>query len=206
MTNARIKMTAPALLAMEQIDKLKILYPPEAFWTQRGGYANSSSMHHIIRENYGTCLSRENSKRIYNSAIRHGNLYEEVALKYLAHKYSTKISNVGSVQHPKYKFVRATPDGLAILNDRLTSIEIKCPVNPARVTAHIPEYLAQCHTAAQCCDTEQILFARFLFIEQENKYQTPKPQNPKTPEVYKVIELRKNEFINTFINQICLQF
>ena len=157
---------------IKHIKKLQALYPQEAWEFQRKGYANSSEMAKVIDPSrHESLLNKDPNCTYIAKAARHGICYEKVALEFIKRYYNIDIYQVGSIRHPKYKdLIRATPDGLTMLNGEYTSIEIKCPVDPQYMQKIKKDYPVQFHTAANCAETEQIMFARFQFLEEQGKW------------------------------------
>ena len=155
----------------KHILKLQVLYPQEDWKSQRQGYANSSSLWSIIK-GWKSSLNQDKISDTLWSPCKHGKAYEPVALKYLSFR-GMKIKHCGSVAHDN-NLIRASPDGLMVWKNKLTNIEIKCPVNPNNMTSKSMIYYHQYHAAAQCCKSEKILFARFLFKEEFDKWEYDK--------------------------------
>jgi hypothetical protein len=100
-----------------------------------------------------------------------GQKYEPVSVMYYEKTYSTKVSEYGCIQHDKYKFIGASPDG--IMSDpglprfgRM--LEIKNIVN--RDIDGIPkkEYWIQMQLQMETCDLNECDFLETRFIEYEN--------------------------------------
>jgi putative phage-type endonuclease len=92
---------------------------------------------HINASEAGQILSKSrNAMLLYKSkpfeiknnssvATEHGNRFEIVAQNIYSKKIGKKIYNFESIEHPVYKFIAASPDGIDEDGDLL---EIKCPI------------------------------------------------------------------------------
>ena len=106
------------------------------------------------------------------SAFHHGNKYEEVSIMIYEEKYDTKIKDFGCIQHDKYKFLGASPDGINVKseNDRYgRMLEIKNPVS--REITGIPkeEYWIQMQLQMETCDLNECDFLETSFKEYGNE-------------------------------------
>jgi|UniRef100_A0A6C0DA82 putative phage-type endonuclease len=97
-----------------------------------------------------------------------GQKYEPVSVMYYEKTYSTKVSEYGCIQHDKYKFIGASPDG--IMSDPSLPrfgrmLEIKNIVN--RDIDGIPkkEYWIQMQLQMETCDLNECDFLETRFIE-----------------------------------------
>ena len=67
-----------------------------------------------------------------NTAMHWGQKYEPLSVMYYEQKYGTKVEDFGCIQHPTYKFLGASPDGIIVNkeSDRYgRMLEIKNPVS-----------------------------------------------------------------------------
>lgn len=99
------------------------------------------------------------NKKFNNIFCAHGVKYEDEARDALEDIIGEKIYEFGLVQHPKYKWLGASPDGVTHLG-RL--IEIKCPLKREIVPGKVPElYYPQLQIQMECCDMDQLLFVQY---------------------------------------------
>ncbi len=103
-----------------------------------------------------------------NTTLHWGQKYEPLSVKVYEHYYGTKIEDFGCIQHEKYTFLGASPDGINV--DKKTErygrmLEIKNIVN--RVINGIPkkEYWIQMQLQMEVCDLDECDFLETKFIE-----------------------------------------
>jgi putative phage-type endonuclease len=103
-----------------------------------------------------------------DTAMHHGQKYEPVSVMYYENLFSTEVSEYGCIQHDKYKFLGASPDG--IISDTTLPrfgrmLEIKNIVN--REIDGIPkkEYWIQMQLQMETCDLNECDFLECRFIE-----------------------------------------
>lgn len=107
-----------------------------------------------------------------DSAFHHGNKYEDVSIMIYENEYNTKIKDFGCIQHDKYKFLGASPDGINIKPDNERygrMLEIKNPVS--RTITGIPkeDYWIQMQLQMETCDLNECDFLETAFKEYENE-------------------------------------
>jgi putative phage-type endonuclease len=107
-----------------------------------------------------------------SSSLHWGVKYEPVTVMVYEHKYNTHISEFGCIQHPRYSFIGASPDG--INTDKSSNrygrmLEIKNIVN--RDITGIPkdEYWVQTQVQMETCNLNECDFVETRFKEYENK-------------------------------------
>lgn len=105
------------------------------------------------------------------SAMHWGNKYEQVTVMVYEHMYNTKLGEFGCIQHPRYQFIGASPDGINIdpANERYgRMVEIKNIVN--RDITGIPkeEYWVQTQIQMEVCDLDECDFVETRFLEYAN--------------------------------------
>ena len=103
-----------------------------------------------------------------NTTLHWGQKYEPLSVKIYEHKYETKIEDFGCIQHEKYLFLGASPDGINIdPNSKRYGrmLEIKNIVN--REIDGIPkkEYWIQMQLQMEVCDLDECDFLETKFIE-----------------------------------------
>jgi hypothetical protein len=100
-----------------------------------------------------------------------GNKYEPVTVMVYEHMFSTKVGEFGCIQHPKYPFIGASPDGINIDPENShygRMLEIKNIVN--REITGIPkeEYWVQTQIQMEVCDLDECDFMETRFLEYPN--------------------------------------
>lgn len=111
----------------------------------------------------------ETSKMVNtNTTLHWGQKYEPLSVMLYENMYSSKVEDFGCIQHPIYKFIGASPDGIIIQSDTGhygRMLEIKNIVN--RVINGIPkkEYWVQMQLQMEVCDLDECDFLETKFIE-----------------------------------------
>jgi putative phage-type endonuclease len=116
-------------------------------------------------------ISSQNHSVNTNSTLHHGVKYEPLSIKIYENKYETKIEDFGCIQHSKYPFIGASPDGINILPESGRfgrMIEVKNISN--RDIDSIPkmEYWIQMQIQMETCDLDDCDFIETRFKEYEN--------------------------------------
>jgi putative phage-type endonuclease len=106
-----------------------------------------------------------------NTTLHHGQKYEPLSVMIYEDMYKTKIDDFGCIQHEKYSFLGASPDGINVDRNSLRygrMLEIKNIVN--REIDGIPkkEYWIQMQLQMEVCDLDECDFLETKFIEYEN--------------------------------------
>jgi len=103
-----------------------------------------------------------------NTAMHWGQKYEPLSVLIYEQKYNTKVEDFGCIQHPDYKFIGASPDGIIVdkNSDRYgRMLEIKNVVS--REINGIPkkEYWVQMQLQMEVCDLDECDFLETKFTE-----------------------------------------
>jgi putative phage-type endonuclease len=103
-----------------------------------------------------------------DTAMHWGNKYEPVTVMIYESMFGTKVGEFGCIQHTKYPFIGASPDGINIdpMNIRYgRMLEIKNIVN--REITGIPkeEYWVQTQIQMEVCDLDECDFMETRFLE-----------------------------------------
>jgi putative phage-type endonuclease len=111
------------------------------------------------------------SNKIKGGSLTWGNVFEPLSIKIYEEKYNTNIEDYGCIQHPKYKYIGASPDGININPDSNKfgrMLEVKNIYN--REINGIPkdEYWIQMQMQLETCDLEICDFLETRFIEFNN--------------------------------------
>lgn len=95
-----------------------------------------------------------------NAATRWGNMFEEVVTQIYSSKNNVSVIEFGLMQHDKYPFIGASPDGIT---PEGMMVEIKCP-SSRKITGKVPGYYwTQIQTQLACCDLEECDFVECKF-------------------------------------------
>jgi hypothetical protein len=133
-------------------------------------FASQSQINSLIYEKCKPFVEREtiNNNLLSTSSLQWGVLYEPVSVLYYEYMYTTKISDFGCIQHEKYNYIGASPDGIntdpnSSLYGRM--LEIKNIVN--RDITGIPkeEYWVQTQIQMETCDLNECDFLETRFKE-----------------------------------------
>lgn len=93
-----------------------------------------------------------------NAATAHGTRLEPIARDMYDEKYGRKSHEIGLVQHPVYKWLGGSPDG--ITEDGLL-IEIKCPLT-RKIESKVPKhYMPQIQLLLEVLDLEECDFIQY---------------------------------------------
>jgi putative phage-type endonuclease len=106
-----------------------------------------------------------------NTTMHWGQKYEPLSVMIYEDRYKTKIDDFGCIQHDKYSFLGASPDGINVDKTSLRygrMLEIKNIVN--REIDGIPkkEYWIQMQLQMEVCDLDECDFLETKFVEYEN--------------------------------------
>jgi len=103
-----------------------------------------------------------------NTPFHHGQKYEPLSVMLYEEKYGVKVGDFGCIQHDKYPFLGASPDGINIDINSPTygrMLEIKNIVN--RIIDGIPkkEYWVQMQLQMETCDLNECDFLETKFVD-----------------------------------------
>ena len=101
-------------------------------------------------------------------ALLWGTRFEPVAKKIYEERTQCTITDVSCVQHPRYTFLGASPDGLIVPNSddpkrygRL--VEFKCPISRAMKAEIPPGYIHQMQMQMECTGIDECEYVEFRF-------------------------------------------
>jgi len=125
----------------------------------------------IFDETENNCENESNKMVNINTTFHWGQKYEPLSVMIYEHMYKSKIEDFGCIQHPSYKFIGASPDGIVVKSatgryGRM--LEIKNPVS--REITGIPkkEYWVQMQLQMEVCDLNECDFLETKFVEFPN--------------------------------------
>jgi putative phage-type endonuclease len=124
-----------------------------------------------LKSNTSATEEDKNKMVNINTPFHWGQKYEPVSVMIYEHLYKTKVDDFGCIQHEKYHFLGASPDGINVdqTNERFgRMLEIKNIVN--REINGIPkkEYWIQMQLQMEVCDLDECDFLETKFMEYEN--------------------------------------
>jgi putative phage-type endonuclease len=116
-------------------------------------------------------VNEENKMVNVNTSLHWGQKYEPLSVLIYEHKYATKVEDFGCIQHPIYKFIGASPDGINVdetSNRYGRMLEIKNVVS--REINGIPkkEYWIQMQLQMEVCDFDECDFLETKFVEYDD--------------------------------------
>jgi len=132
-----------------------------------------------------------------SSAMHHGQKYEPLSVMLYESMYKTQVEDFGCIQHPIYKFLGASPDGINVekKSDRYgRMLEIKNPVS--RDITGIPkkEYWVQMQLQMEVCDLDECDFLETKFVEYSD-FQSFKAEADSTKEKGIIIQFYTKECV-----------
>lgn len=103
-----------------------------------------------------------------NTTLHWGQKYEPLSVMLYEYTYNSKVEDFGCIQHPVYKFIGASPDGIVVKSETGRfgrMLEIKNIVN--REINGIPkkEYWIQMQLQMEVCDLDECDFLETKFVE-----------------------------------------
>jgi len=106
-----------------------------------------------------------------NTTLHWGQKYEPLSVMIYENMYNSNVEDFGCIQHPVYKFIGASPDGIVIESKTGRygrMLEIKNIVN--REINGIPkkEYWVQMQLQMEVCDLDECDFLETKFVEYPN--------------------------------------
>jgi putative phage-type endonuclease len=158
----------PAQKTKEWYDFRNGLISASNLWKVFGSEAQRNS---LIYEKCQPVNVIDYSRMGIDTPMHWGNKYEPVTVMIYEHMFGTKVGEFGCIQHPKYPFIGASPDGINIdpTNNRFgRMLEIKNIVN--REITGIPkeEYWIQTQIQMEVCDLDECDFMETRFLEYSN--------------------------------------
>ena len=108
-----------------------------------------------------------------NTAMHWGQKFEPLSVMIYEDIYNSKVEDFGCIQHPTYKFLGASPDGIIIESSTGRygrMLEIKNPVS--REITGIPkkEYWVQMQLQMEVCDLDECDFLETKFVEYSDRH------------------------------------
>lgn len=107
-----------------------------------------------------------------NSPLHWGQRYEPLTVMIYEHRNKTKLGEFGCIQHDKYPFIGASPDGINIDSESPIfgrMVEIKNIVNREITGQPKEEYWIQTQIQMEVCDLDECDFVETRFKEYDSK-------------------------------------
>jgi putative phage-type endonuclease len=165
----------------------RILQRSEEWYSMRSNLLTASNIYKCFGSDseknqliYEKCQPFNTEKNNYvnlESPMHWGQKYEPISVMFYEKEYKTKVGDFGCIQHEKYDFLGASPDGINILTNTHRfgrMLEIKNPIS--RKIDGIPSeaYWIQQQIQMEVCDLEGCDFLETCFKEiEENQFYDP---------------------------------
>jgi putative phage-type endonuclease len=142
------------------------------------GFADGSELNQLIYEKCQPVRAPDTTEKTtptmvnVDTTLHWGQKFEPLSVMIYEDKYGTKIEDFGCIQHDKYSFLGASPDGINVDKTSLRygrMLEIKNIVN--REIDGIPklEYWVQMQLQMETCDLDECDFVETRFLEYESE-------------------------------------
>jgi putative phage-type endonuclease len=137
-------------------------------------FENDSTRNQLIYEKCqplnSDMLEKPSAPVNVTSTLHWGQKFEPVSVMYYEHMYKTSVGDYGCIQHDKYHFLGASPDG--IVSDPSANrfgrmLEIKNIINREIDGIPMKEYWIQMQLQMETCDLDECDFLECRFIEYE---------------------------------------
>ena len=163
-------------------------------------FGSNSQMNDLIYEKSNDLNLEYHNTLNINDARHWGNKYEDLSIMFYELFFDTKVKDFGCLQHNKYNFIGASPDGINVKENNIRygrMLEIKNVVS--REITGIPkeDYWIQMQQQLEVCDLNECDFLETKFVEYSNYDEFEKDEET----FYGVkMELINNDDINSLIN------
>ena len=142
------------------------------------GFADGSELNQLIFEKCQPVRAPDTTEKTtptmvnVDTTLHWGQKFEPLSVMIYEDKYGTKIEDFGCIQHDKYSFLGASPDGINVDKTSLRygrMLEIKNIVN--REIDGIPklEYWVQMQLQMETCDLDECDFVETRFLEYDSE-------------------------------------
>ena len=138
-------------------------------------FESQSTINQLIYEKCQPLKTSEDCEKMVNTntPLHWGQKYEPLSILLYERDYNATVEDFGCIQHPRYKFIGASPDGIIVNKscDRFgRMLEIKNVVS--REITGIPkkEYWVQMQLQMEVCDLDECDFLETKFIEYPDRH------------------------------------
>jgi len=151
---------------------------------------------------YEKCLPMNTEKfkpTLNENSLTWGHKYEPLSNIMYELKMNTKVKEFGCIEHPIYKFLAASPDGIVVgENNYGRMLEIKNVVS--RVIDGCPkkEYYVQMQLQMEVCNLDECDFVETKFVEYEGYHQFMEDQSGNDKGVIAVF-VKDNKFVYEYM-------
>ena len=106
---------------------------------------------------YKKCGGKDDFKG--NAATKHGEKWEDTAIRIYCEKYNDKAFDFGLLPHPTIPFLGGSPDGITAKG---TVLEVKCPLMREIIPGVVPSYyLPQVQIVMECTNLDVAHFIQY---------------------------------------------
>lgn len=133
-------------------------------------FETQSSKNQLIYEKCKPISMISSSNVNVSSPMHWGQKYEAVSVMIYESKYNATITDFGCIQHRKYSFLGASPDGINTDENSPNygrMLEIKNPTTRVITGEPKKEYWVQCQLQMETCDLDECDFLETKFTEYE---------------------------------------
>jgi putative phage-type endonuclease len=132
-------------------------------------FGNEKSVNSIVFEKLQPLNVEKYKPSLHDSPLTWGQKFEPISVMYYEDRYNTSVLDLGCLEHSKYKFLAASPDGLVYgKNNNGRLLEIKNVVS--RNITQIPktDYWIQMQLQMEVCDLDECDFLETKFVEYDS--------------------------------------
>jgi putative phage-type endonuclease len=132
-------------------------------------FDTQSSKNRLI---YEKCKPFSLGKQSAGGALGWGIKYEPVSVMFYENMYSLKVTDFGCIEHDKYTFIGASPDGIVTSqssNRYGRMLEIKNPISRNITGSPKKEYWIQMQLQMEVCNLNECDFLETKFVEYANE-------------------------------------
>jgi len=133
--------------------------------------STESQRNSLIYEKCKPFVQKTNGNWYSGGSLQWGVLYETVSIMIYEKKYDTRVADFGCIQHPKYKCIGASPDGINVDPESPRygrMIEVKNIVNRDITDKPKEEYWIQMQVQMETCDLDECDFIETRVKEYES--------------------------------------
>ena len=134
-------------------------------------FSTQSTINRLI---YDKCKPFTPMKGSAGGALGWGVKYEPVSVMFYENNYSLKVEDFGCIQHDRYSFIGASPDGIVVSPESYRygrMLEIKNPISRKINGNPKKGYWIQMQLQMEVCNLNECDFLETKFVEYENEEQ-----------------------------------
>jgi len=151
---------------------------------------------------YEKCLPMNSEKfkpSLNENSLTWGHKYEPLSTQMYELKMNTQVKEFGCIEHPMYKFLAASPDGIIVgKNNYGRMLEIKNVVSRVIDGSPKKEYYVQMQLQMEVCNLDECDFVETKFIEYDGYQQFIEDKDDKEKGVI-VVFIEDNKFVYEYM-------